>query len=125
MGADTCVLYNLVCHLWKPSDLLRPIPHHGPGLSEAEDAYKSDSPDKEGADDGADIGYSDPINPSHYKRGGLESIDVIKAFTENLQGEEAFCTGNALKYLARWKEKGGQTDLSKARWYINRMLGDE
>ena len=127
----------------------QPIPHHGPGLSEAEDAFKADLPMK-GEDDGVTVQYqgkptrmsfeeaarlqeindrsapylkNDPINPSHYKRGGIECIDVIRAATVGLTGEEAYCTGAALKYLFRWKQKGGHEDLRKARWYLNRMLG--
>lgn len=70
----------------------------------------------------ADI--KDPINhPDHYQ-GKVECIDAIEAATENLTGIEAVCTGNAIKYLWRWKKKGGKEDLEKARRYINRILGD-
>jgi hypothetical protein len=62
-------------------------------------------------------------HPNHYQsETGLEAIDVIEAFTFDLKGIEAFCTGNALKYLCRWKGKNGKTDLKKARWYINRLI---
>jgi len=65
----------------------------------------------------------DNVNhPAHYTSGEIECIDAIKAATSALQGEEAFCTGNALKYLWRWKAKGGHEDLRKAVWYIERML---
>lgn len=49
----------------------------------------------------------DNINhPDHYKtENGLETIDVIEAFTEGLQGGEATNTGNILKYMCRWKKK--------------------
>ena len=60
-------------------------------------------------------------HPLHYNQGGIECIDAIKAATVNLAGEEAFCTGNAIKYLWRWKEKNGTEDLDKAIWYINRI----
>lgn len=66
----------------------------------------------------------DNVNhPDHYKSSsGLEAIDVIEAFTAELSGLEAVCTGNALKYLLRWKKKNGVEDLKKARWYLNRMI---
>ena len=64
---------------------------------------------------------SDPTNPDHYK-GAVECIDAITVATEGLQGIEAFCTGNAIKYLWRWKKKNGREDLEKAQWYINRLL---
>ena len=61
--------------------------------------------------------------PSHYQsKSGLEAIDVIEAFCDGLNGIEAFCTGNALKYLCRWKSKNGIEDLKKAQWYINRLI---
>lgn len=68
---------------------------------------------------------NDPINPNHYKQGKVECIDCIESATSNLTGFEGFCTGNAIKYLYRWKQKGGVTDLEKARWYLNRMLGEK
>lgn len=44
-------------------------------------------------------------HPQHYKTGGMEAIDVIQAFTSELNGIEAVDTGNALKYIMRWKRK--------------------
>ena len=67
---------------------------------------------------------TDLINPDHYQRDGIECIDAIKAAVQNLTGDEAYCTGNAIKYLWRWKEKGGKTDLKKAMWYINDMIAE-
>lgn len=65
---------------------------------------------------------NDPVNhPSHYCQNGLESIDVIKAFTSDLNGVEAFCAGNAIKYILRFNHKNGEQDLDKAIWYINRL----
>lgn len=67
---------------------------------------------------------SDMINhPTHYKtENGLETIDVIEAFTEGLQGGEATNTGNVLKYMCRWSKKNGLEDLKKAQWYLNRLI---
>lgn len=66
----------------------------------------------------------DSVNhPSHYiSKSGLETIDVLRSFTEGLNGIEAVCTGNALKYLCRWKHKNGIEDLRKAVWYINYLI---
>ena len=66
----------------------------------------------------------DMVNhPSHYKaKNGMEVIDVIEAFTANLEGYEATHTGNILKYICRWKEKNGLEDLKKAQWYLNRLI---
>lgn len=67
---------------------------------------------------------NDSINPNHYKRGGMEAIDIIKAFTSNLIGIEATDTGNILKYILRWKEKNGVEDLKKAKWYLEHLIGE-
>lgn len=66
----------------------------------------------------------DNINPSHYQRDGMECIDAIKAAVQNLSGAEAFETGSAIKYLWRWKEKGGKDDLNKAMWFIRDMIAE-
>lgn len=43
----------------------------------------------------------DNVNsPSHYQ-GKVECIDCIESATAGLNGIEAFCTGNAIKYLYR------------------------
>lgn len=65
----------------------------------------------------------DMVNhPPHYTQGGIECIDALEAATTGLTGIEAVCTANAIKYLWRWKSKGGKQDLEKARWYIDRMI---
>jgi hypothetical protein len=63
---------------------------------------------------------SDPINPSHYKQGGIECIEAIKAATGD--GFIGYVWGNVLKYLWRWPKKGGVDDLKKARWYLDRLI---
>lgn len=66
---------------------------------------------------------ADKVNhPSHYTQGGIECIDALEAATINLKGIEAVCTANAIKYLWRWKEKGGIEDLEKSKWYIDRLI---
>lgn len=67
----------------------------------------------------------DMVNhPPHYTRGGVECIDALASACYDLQGMEAICTANAIKYLWRWKHKGGKQDLEKARWYIDRLIGE-
>ena len=62
-------------------------------------------------------------HPNHYQsETGLEVIDVIKAFTSELSGEEAFCIGNAIKYICRYSKKNGTADLEKAVWYLKRVI---
>lgn len=61
-------------------------------------------------------------HPSHYASGGIECIDAITEAVKGLDGIEAMDTGNAIKYLWRWKRKGGKQDLEKARWYIDHLI---
>lgn len=68
----------------------------------------------------------DMVNhPPHYQsNSGIETIDVIKAFTEGLSGIEAVCTANVIKYICRWKSKNGLEDLNKAKWYLDRLIAE-
>ena len=64
----------------------------------------------------------DQVNhPSHYTDGGIECIEAIEAqlTAEEYQG---YLRGNCVKYLWRWRHKGGKTDLAKAQWYLDRLL---
>lgn len=63
-------------------------------------------------------------HPTHYNAGKIECIDAIEEAVKGLDGDEAFATGNAIKYLWRWKRKGGKEDLKKAIWYIERIINN-
>ena len=63
--------------------------------------------------------------PSHYVLSdGSDSMELIAKILgpEEFKG---FLRGNALKYLIRYKQKGGIEDLKKAMDYINRLLAVE
>ena len=62
------------------------------------------------------------INPAHYKKGGVECIEAIKAATVGKYGIEAVCTANVIKYVWRYEEKNGVEDLRKALWYWERLI---
>ncbi len=66
----------------------------------------------------------DPVNhPKHYvSNRGLETINVIEEFTEDLTGIYAVDTANVIKYMCRWSKKNGIEDLKKARWYLNHLI---
>lgn len=71
---------------------------------------------------GEDTPDSSVDHPSHYNVGKIECIDAIAAATAGLEGMEAVCTGNALKYIWRWKHKNGAEDVKKAIWYLGFLL---
>ena len=63
----------------------------------------------------------DNVNhPVHYNQGGIECIEAIKAATGS--GFIKYCTGNVIKYLWRYDNKGGLEDLKKAAWYLDRAI---
>jgi len=64
-------------------------------------------------------------HPAHYNAGKIDCIEAIEEAVKGLEGDEAFATGNAIKYLWRWKRKGGKEDLKKAVWYINRIINND
>jgi hypothetical protein len=52
----------------------------------------------------------------HYKGKKIEPWDYIIA---NGLG---FLEGTAIKYITRWRDKGGLVDLMKARHYIEKLI---
>ena len=67
----------------------------------------------------------DMVNhPPHYNAGKYEVIDIIDSITNSmdLTPFEGYCLGNAIKYLARFKNKNGVEDLKKAKWYIDKLI---
>ena len=66
-------------------------------------------------------------HPAHYNKGKIEVIDIMESVivSMDLTPREILCTATALKYLCRWKNKGGKEDLEKAVWYIERMVKDD
>jgi len=67
----------------------------------------------------------DSVNrPSHYASGDIECIDAIRAqmSKEEYQG---YLRGNVVKYMWRWRDKGGVESLRKARWYLDKLIASE
>lgn len=56
-------------------------------------------------------------HPPHYTQGEIETIDYIR---DKLTKEEfvGYCNANVLKYVSRWRHKGGVEDLRKAECYL-------
>ena len=67
----------------------------------------------------------DAINPSHYKVGGIETIEYMRAKSspEEFRGHLRL---TALKYLSRagYKHPDVVEDFKKARWYLDRLITD-
>lgn len=52
----------------------------------------------------------------HYRRKGIQPIDVIFDWGLN------FAEGSIVKYVARWRDKGGVDDLQKAKHYLEMLI---
>jgi len=63
----------------------------------------------------------DNVNPDHYKVGGIETFDIIKAKLSPTQ-IAGFCKGNIIKYITRADHKGKIEDLKKAKWYLDKLI---
>ncbi|WP_260445301.1 DUF3310 domain-containing protein [Listeria booriae] len=58
-------------------------------------------------------------NPSHYKTGGIETLDYIKA---KVNDYPSYTVGNIIKYITRYEHKNGIEDLKKAQFYLNDLI---
>lgn len=56
---------------------------------------------------------------SHYKDRAIQPIEYILANDLN------FCEGCVVKYVTRWRDKGGIEDLKKAKHYIDFLIENE
>ena len=55
---------------------------------------------------------------SHYSAMSIQPIDYIEA------NQLGFCEGNVIKYVSRYRSKGGLQDLLKARDYLDRLISN-
>ena len=56
------------------------------------------------------------IGGSHYLKNKIQPIDFILANNLN------FCEGSIIKYICRYKEKGGREDLEKIKHYVDFLI---
>ena len=67
--------------------------------------------------------YDSVDNPAHYNKGGVECIDAIRG-SMSADAFRGFLKGNVMKYVFRYEAKNGLEDLRKARWYLERLIGE-
>ena len=56
------------------------------------------------------------VGGNHYKMLAIQPIEYI---TKNNLG---YCEANVVKYISRWRDKGGKKDLEKAKHYIDLLI---
>ena len=59
------------------------------------------------------------IDGSHYKDRTIQPWDYI------VQNDIPYLEGNVIKYVSRWRSKGGMTDLLKAQHYLTKLIETE
>jgi hypothetical protein len=63
--------------------------------------------------------FKEQIAGSHYKGFAVQPVEFIH------KNGIPFMEGNAIKYLCRWRNKGGIEDLRKAKHYIEMLIAME
>jgi hypothetical protein len=53
---------------------------------------------------------------THYKTKAIQPWDYI------VSNELGYLEGNIVKYVSRWRDKGGLEDLQKARHYLDKLI---
>jgi hypothetical protein len=56
------------------------------------------------------------VGGDHYKAFVIEPMEF------NIRNGIPFAEGNIIKYVCRWKAKGGVQDLEKARHYLDALI---
>lgn len=56
------------------------------------------------------------IGGDHYKAKSIQPWDFIAA------NQLGYFEGNIVKYVSRWRDKGGINDLKKARHYLDKLI---
>jgi hypothetical protein len=60
--------------------------------------------------------YKKQVGGSHYKKYQIQPVEFI------IKNNIGFVEGNIIKYILRFKEKGGVQDLLKAKHYIELLI---
>ena len=60
--------------------------------------------------------YKKQVGGSHYKNYKIQPVEFI------IKNNIGFVEGNIIKYILRFKEKGGVQDLLKAKHYIELLI---
>ena len=60
--------------------------------------------------------YKKQVGGNHYKKYKIQPVEFI------VKNNIGFVEGNIIKYVLRFKEKGGVSDLEKAKHYIELLI---
>jgi hypothetical protein len=60
--------------------------------------------------------YKKQVGGNHYKKYKIQPVEFI------IKNNIGFVEGNIIKYILRFKDKGGIADLEKAKHYIELLI---
>jgi len=60
--------------------------------------------------------FKKQVGGNHYKKYKIQPVEFI------IKNNIGFVEGNIIKYILRFKEKGGVSDLEKAKHYIELLI---
>jgi hypothetical protein len=60
--------------------------------------------------------FKKQVGGNHYKKYAIQPVEFI------VKNNIGFVEGNVIKYILRFKEKGGVQDLLKAKHYIELLI---
>lgn len=63
--------------------------------------------------------FATQVGGDHYVKLAVQPAEYI------MKNKLGFAEGNVIKYVSRWRDKGGIDDLRKARHYINLLIDIE
>lgn len=56
------------------------------------------------------------VGGDHYKKLKIQPIEYIHA------NQLPYCEANVVKYISRWRDKGGIKDLEKVKHYVDLII---
>jgi hypothetical protein len=63
--------------------------------------------------------HKEQVGGDHYKKMAIQPIEYIMA------NKLGYCEGNIVKYISRWRDKGGVEDLRKIKQYVDFLIEGE
>jgi uncharacterized protein (UPF0264 family) len=103
----SCVQYS---H-WVAVDVFKNIDNHGEAM-----VQRTIPPPQYDPKDVAFNALNVQVAGSHYKKHGIQPVEYIHT------NKIGYFEGNVIKYVTRWRDKGGIADLEKAKHYIDLLI---
>jgi uncharacterized protein (UPF0264 family) len=96
---------------WVTVDVFKNIDNHGEAM-----VQRTIPPPQYDPKDVALNALDVQVAGSHYKKHGIQPVEYIHT------NKIGYFEGNVIKYVTRWRDKGGIADLEKAKHYIDLLI---